>query len=302
MILIPDHLQIETINGRCSSNCTMCTINQWKRKPVIMSFDTFKKILLKFDLFKKYMSYLTLQGCGEPLLDNNIHKKVALASKLGFNGIGFASNCTELNEEISTKLLEAGLNTIIFSIDGIKKETHESIRIGTDFDTVVANSKRFIKLRDEMDYKTKIMPRFIIQETNKAEYPLFKETWSKLLNTEKGDQILKFDVHNWAASVKDYENKDINVDKELGGYKCMWVFERIFINSLGNVVLPCIDAHCDEDDGEFNYGNALIEDPIAIYNSEMMDNYRRKMMDGKILDLDYCCTCTIPRSRAQGIH
>ena len=52
-MIVPKHLQIETINGICTAKCSMCTIKKWSRKRLIMSDETFEKILKNFILIKK---------------------------------------------------------------------------------------------------------------------------------------------------------------------------------------------------------------------------------------------------------
>lgn len=170
--VIPKHVQIETINGVCTARCTMCTIETWTRKPMVMNKEIFSRILEKFKPYLQGIHYITLHFCGEPLLDREILEKVKIAKEMGFIGTGFATNCTELDEYKSHELIEAGLDTIICSIDGINKHTHESIRIGTNFEEIVSNVKKFIKIRNKSG-KTRIMVRFIRQEINKEEWLLF---------------------------------------------------------------------------------------------------------------------------------
>ena len=123
--VIPKHIQIETINGMCTSRCIMCTWQTWTRKPNVMNSDTYRRILEKFKPYREHIQYLTLHGCGEPLLDKELAKKVKIAKEMGFKGTGFATNCTELDEHKSQELIEAGLDTIICSIDGINQEKPE---------------------------------------------------------------------------------------------------------------------------------------------------------------------------------
>ena len=195
--IIPKHLQIETINGTCTARCRMCTIGEWTRKPSRMKDKDFEVILRKFIPYIQYLDYLTLHGCGEPLLDLGLPKKISIAKHWGFRGVGFATNCTELTPSTSSRLIESGLDTIICSIDGIKKETHEAIRVRTHFEEVVENVKAFIGLRDKMSGKTRVLVRFIRQKLNHKEWPAFNDKWSKCLSNEKGDGVIVFDEHNW---------------------------------------------------------------------------------------------------------
>ncbi|RLC11887.1 MAG: hypothetical protein DRI57_18355 [Deltaproteobacteria bacterium] len=78
------------------------------------------------------------------------------------------------------------MDSIICSIDGIHKETHEAIRGGTDFDQIVANVHRFIELRNKFG-KTRVLVRFIRQEKNRSESDAFKAYWKEKLDSELGD-------------------------------------------------------------------------------------------------------------------
>ena len=84
----------------------------------------------KFVDYKDQIEYVTLFFMGEPLLDKTLPEKIKYSKDAGFRGLNIATNLALLTEETSKKLLDSGLDTIIFSIDGVKKETHEQIRQG----------------------------------------------------------------------------------------------------------------------------------------------------------------------------
>ena len=290
---IPKHLQIETINGICTARCIMCTINNWTRKSYCMTNEEFRSILYKFVPYIDHLDFLTLHGCGEPLLDKELPGKISIAKKLGFRGIGFATNCTELDEKLSLRLIKSGVDTIICSIDGIKKETHEAIRRKTNFERIKKNVKTFINIRNSTG-GTRILIRFIRQSLNWDEWPLFYTEWNKYINSEKGDDVIRFDVHNWGDKVDKYDEKTCDTcDNEMSGDSvCSDIFERFFVYSNGDV------GFCRADDnGFFRLGNVIENDPIGIYNNETFSKYRIFMKTGRIQELDHCKSCTIMRSR-----
>ncbi len=291
--IIPKHIQIETINGMCTARCTMCTWQSWTRKPAVMNNDIYGCILENFRPYREHIQYVTLHGWGEPLLDRELAEKIKITKEMGFRGTGFATNCTELDERTSQDLIEAGLDTIICSIDGITKETHESIRVKTDFGKVVSNVENFISIRDKLG-GTRVIVRFIRQELNKQEWPAFFDYWSERLNSDLGDEILKFDVHNWGDKLDKYQSKDLNRDLEPDNYVCEELFEKMMIYSNGNVGLCCAD-----DNDSFGLGSVTDSDPIEIYNGNgIFKRYRKMMLEGKISELEHCKTCTVPRSRS----
>ena len=291
-MIIPNHLQIEPVSGYCTSSCTMCTIKKLSREKLIMGFETFEHILKKFLPYREKMKFLSMTGMGESLIDKNLPKKIKKAKELGFNGVGFTTNATLLNNEKIQEILDAGLNTLICSIDGMKKETHELIRCGTDFDIVVNNIKNFIIIRNKLRKKTRIVIRFVRQRINKEEWPRFFDYWSNLINKEIGDEVVNFDVNNWAGNLKDYNSIDINSSKLIENYVCEDPFERMWIYANGEVSLCCGDA-----DGFFKMGNLIDNNPLEIYNNKIFSRYRKAMLKGELLQLKHCKECTVPRSR-----
>lgn len=289
-VIIPKHLLIETINGYCTARCTMCTFPTWTRKPRRMTENEFEIILRSFSPYIEHLDYLTLHGYGEPLLDKGLPEKIALAKGLGFRGIGFATNCTELNGELAGRLVEAGLDTIICSIDGIRKETHESIRIKTNFEQIVENVKRFIEIRNNHG-ATRVLIRFIRQKLNFEEWPAFHQEWIRLLDPDKGDDVIRFDVHNWGDKINEYEEKTWDTDHS-STFICSDLMERFIVFSDGNVGFCCAD-----DNGFFKLGTIPSDDPIEIFNNELFTHYRNTMREGRVDELDVCKNCTIMRSR-----
>lgn len=291
--VVPNHLQIETINGICTAQCNMCTIDSWTRKPNCMTNEELRSILYKFVPYIDHLDFLTLHFCGEPLLDKELPGKISIAKKLGFRGIGFATNCTELDEKLSLRLIKSGLDTIICSIDGIKKQTHEAIRRKTNFERIVQNVKAFINIRNNISGKggTRILIRFIRQKLNWDEWPVFYTEWRKYINPEKGDDVIRFDVHNWGDKIDEYEEKTCG-NEISSNLACSDIFERFLVYSNGNVGFCCAD-----DNGFFRLGNVIEDDPIEIYNNEIFSKYRISMKTGRIQELDHCKSCTIMRSR-----
>ncbi len=288
--IIPDHIQIEIVTGYCTSRCTFCTIDNWHRPKNIMTTEFFSKLLLRFENIKSHIKFLTLLGFGETLLDREIDRKITFAKEQGFRGVGFATNATELDEDCSTRLIRAGLDTLIISIDGISKKTHESIRVGTDFNKICTNTKNFIRIRDELQGKTRVLIRFVRTPENYDEWPEFRKYWLNYVDLDKKDDVIMHDVHNWGKS------KRKNQLKSAENISCPDLFSKITVFSDGHMALCCAD-----DNGLLNLDNVMDKDPIEIYNNETFNRYRELMRTGRISELNPCCNCTIIDSRSNKV-
>ncbi len=291
-LLYPKHIQIETVCGICTAKCNMCSIHNWKSKPIILSNEKFRYLLEQLQGGSR-QEFLSLHGLGEVLLDKNIHTKIKMAKDMGFNGVGFPTNCTELCEETSMRLLDSGLDTLILSIDGTTKDVHEKIRIKTNFANVVKNAKKFIEIRNNLNYKTRILVRFIYQDDNMHQWDEYQKYWNLYIDKDRNDGVLRFDVHNWgnADILKNtiLQNKN-NSDCHEPLY-CEDLYDRLMIRADGTLLLCCAG------DTDIKSSNAFQRNPIELFNSEPFIKYRKAQDSGVLHELPPCNTCSIVHCR-----
>jgi|GEM_PF-6287822 len=302
--------------------------NGYAREAEIMPYERYVKILDKFSSYTDYIKYISLHGCGEPLLDQTLTSKIAYTKTKGFRNVGFTSNCQFLSRDLSEKLLKAGLNCIIPSIDGHLKETHEAIRGRTDFNRIRDNVEGFIQIRNKLDADCKVVIRMVRQQLNKEEWNDYKNYWDERLDPSKGDACVAFDIHNTGGKVGDYENKKIesshidnnieeifqsmgdttlNIEKnsDSNGLICLDpieyekqalcpdLFTRLSIYASGRTAL------CSADQAEYHpIGSVLeYETPEDLFNSAYYKDYRKSWLERDINCKSNCKECTITVSR-----
>jgi len=271
----------------------MCPIGKSKRKE-IMKNGVFERILQRLLPIRENINILTLLGLGETLMDTKIIDKIRIAKRYKFSEVGIFSNGMNLTERTALRLLYAGLDSIVLSIDGFKKETEESIRIGSNFERIVENIDSFIEIRKALNAKTKIIIRFTKQEKNKDEWLNFLEFWSGKLSKDHGDAIFSYNIHNAGdETIKNESSRNIPTEN----LKCPEVFNRMIIFSDGSIGLCCGDQF-----GHYDIGNILESDPIELYNHKLFQHYREEMIQGNISNLELCKSCTVAHSIATSTH
>lgn len=297
--LMPRHVQIESVGGKgmCTARCTMCTIEDWQKPPRIMQQAEFEKFVLDLAPWKEHVDHVTLHCNGEPLMDKRLHEKVAFLKRHGFRGTGFATNCTLLDERRARALLDAGLDTIICSIDGFTKATHEAIRHRTHFETIVQNVERFLALRDERAASgrpaTRVLVRMILQDSNRHEWDDYQAFWRARLDPAKGDGVLQFPIHNWGGQMENWQ-QNLALYGQGKVFECEDLFDRLIVFSDGTV------SHCDADyNGFFPHGSVFEQHFLEVYNGPIFSRYRTAMQEGRLLELDHCKSCSIPQARAR---
>ncbi len=299
-VIIPSHIQIETVAGICNYACIMCPIDQSLRHE-IMSNEKFVRILEKLKPHLADQQFLSLCGLGETLIDRGVTEKIRAAKSMGFRGTGIYTNGELLTEAIAQKLLDVKLDTLIISIDGFTAETQAKIRVHSHLNVVVANTERFIAVRENHTHKTRLMIRFTRQELNKHEEKDFFEFWKAKIQSGPGDTISVYNVHNAGDTVALHVNdgpESLRAKVRGKKLKCSEVYERLDIASDGSINFCCGDQF-----GKIRVGNILAGNLPELYNSETHRQYRAAMEEGRIFDLELCKNCSVACSIAtRAIH
>jgi len=281
--ITPSIVDIETVHGICNASCIMCALNSSSQLPQIMPQDMFLRILDRLIQYRERIEYLNIVGLGEATLDPDVYLKIRAAKDAGFRQVSLPTNGGMLDKRRTSKLLDTGIDIVIFSIDSLIPDRFEQIRPGLSFQRVVDNIHRFIKLRNEGDYSTTICVRMIEQALNENEWQTYTNYWSNYLVLNRGDMVLRFPQHNWADA-------EYVIPKSVS---CPYIFDRITINVSGMIQFCCIDV----DASFYKLGSAYHDDPVGVFNGDAFREARQLMKKGCINDLEHCSRCDVPLKR-----
>ncbi len=92
--------------------------------------------------FERIVPYLhdarsvVLEGWGESLLHKNLIDFIRLAKTAGPE-VGFVTSGMGLSTEYARQIVDAGVDFMGFSLSGARSKTHNTIRVNSDFDTII---------------------------------------------------------------------------------------------------------------------------------------------------------------------
>ncbi|MGM7693070.1 radical SAM protein [Staphylococcus saprophyticus] len=170
----------------CNLRCTMCfqsdeNFSGNKEYQGNMSLEMFKNLI---DEGKEYgLSSIVLASRGEPMLNKDIFEMIRYAKDNGIIDVKMNTNATLMNERKARKLLESGLDNLVFSVDSPHKEEFEKIRRGANFDKIIRNIKNFNKIRSEEFPNSNLRTRIsmvVIDDNQDVEYA--EEFWGNLVD------------------------------------------------------------------------------------------------------------------------
>ena len=204
---------------------------------------------------------------GEPLLNPKLPEIIDYAKKRGILETIINTNATKLDEKMSKKIINSGLDLIIYSFDGGTKENYEKMRPGrfskNKFEDVYENIKNFQKIRKEMNSvfpRTKI--QMVLTDDTRSEQKKYFELFGDIVDdvsvkqyTERGGNLkdidknfkkhLKEDVSNLknkfgseASILKDSNN---NIFVSEGRLPCEQPLQRMLVTYDGRTSMCCYD-------------------------------------------------------------
>ena len=128
------------ITTRCNLQCRYCGRSIWNIEEDQMEMEAFKQLLTLLPNTYK----VTLVGLGEPLLHPHVVDFVAEASSRGCK-VTVVTNGMCLTPSLSRELIRAGVHCLTFSIDAANQEISDKCRMGTDYEKVISNIRRFVE-------------------------------------------------------------------------------------------------------------------------------------------------------------
>lgn len=269
----PRYIQLETILG-CDADCPFCPQKKIDRKPVIMPDSIWKKIVEDTrGLGITYRPFLQ----NEALLDKRLPQIVAYIKEDQTARAEINTNGSLLDERRSTRLIEAGIDLVRFSIDAFSPETFAMCRVGLDYQTVVDNINRFIAIAGRQHGRVVTEVRMIDMDANKHEQQDFIDYWS-----ERADRALIVPLYHWPW--------DDGV--EMVRKPCVKMREEMFFYSDGRAVLCCWDIA-----GRAVIGDVTKERVLDIWNGAVRRQCAEYLAHGEREKIPLCSRCDAYRER-----
>ncbi|RPJ57410.1 MAG: radical SAM protein [Acidobacteria bacterium] len=152
---------------RCNLACEMCPRFSSEDPHLDMAAETYERICQ----FMSLAHTVDFTGWGEPLLHPRIFEMIRAAKTRGCV-TSMTSNGTALNERNSASLLDSGLDRLAVSVDGVRAETYNAIRVGSSFDRIQVNISRLTHMIAQKNSRMELAIAYTLQECNADELNL----------------------------------------------------------------------------------------------------------------------------------
>lgn len=276
---LPVEYIVET-TAKCNLYCPMCPRETHKQPKADMETSVFERLVRESGDTAEHMMLI---GLGEPFMDPLIFERIELCHRHSISSL-LSTNGTFLDEKLSARVLDSPLEQITLSFDGAKKESFEFYRKGAKFEKVRDNFVRFARMKKERASKLQVVVQMVKMEGNADEVDDFIAFWSAVPGV---DQIrIKADETNLMRP-------DAGHAAEEWKHPCHYLWRGPMYVKQNGDVYPCCQSYML--DGA-PLGNLATEPLFQIWNSEAMQEMRRKHVSGRGGEVDICSRCctTIP--------
>ena len=283
------------LTTRCNNACIFCKHKEMKSPIGDMPLDFGKNILQ--DAYNMGVRTVGMHTIGEIFLCRDFAKHISNAKRIGFDYVYVNTNGDLATRENLIKIIEAGLDSIKFSIDAGTNKTHALIHYSKNnvnphpfsLDRILSNLKICFELKEKLNKKMKIIVGYALIKQN--EYEL--ETLTKLVEPYITEPIMVNPVMVYGyGSLEKYDNDCIKIIPT--GYNlqkmvpCSGVFNRIFITHDGYLTACCQDFDRElliEDLKQISLKEAWISKKAV----EIREKHINKNVEGTICDSCFCC-------------
>lgn len=268
----PVEVTIELTNW-CNLDCIFCPHAKMKRQPGFMDLFLFKKII---DDISGFVESVDLDLIGESVMHPGISEMIRYCKKAGIKTT-LNSNMSNVNKGLAKLLVDSGLDMLIMSIDGVHKDTYESIRHRACFEKTKENIITLLQLNSKNLYK---VVQMVYIKNNMYEAGRFIKDWCN-----KGANFVRIQPYQNV----DRQNTELNaLPMRLIDYKkpCIHPWKKIAICWDGTAVLCCNDYDKFE-----IVGDITKQSIFEIWNGRLMQDRRRKLLARDWDSLPFCKDC-----------
>ena len=273
----------------CNFRCVFCPtgdlqlIKQTGRFVGAMKYELFQKVVDDLHDFDVPIRVLRLYKDGEPFLNKRLADMVRYAKQSErVNYVDTTTNGSLISAERLGPVLEAGIDRINISVDGMDEATYQATtKVKFDFKQFVENVKWLYANKGNCEVVIKTLSEILTEDQRKEFFDTFGNYCDRIFVENFAPCWPEFDIegHTGATITKGLYNQPI---KEVD--VCSYIFYSMAVNADGLV------SSCFQDwERKLVIGDVRTQSLKRIWNSDSMNGLRQSHLEGERRSLDGPC-------------
>lgn len=216
------------VANMCNHRCSFCAYSKMTRAHRAIEPDLFTSIARQcYDLGAREIG---LHGASEPLMCKDLAAHIATCKEIGYEYIYFTTNGTLGTPEKWKAYIDAGLDSVKFSINAGNAETYKNIHGKDDFQKAIDSVTFVSEYRKPLDRPLYVAVSFVEVPQNAASFEELKARVSPLVD----------EVYHAVAYNQSGQMSELNVSKTIPEI-CHIPFNQVNITREGFLRACCND-------------------------------------------------------------
>lgn len=273
----PLHVDIE-LASVCNLHCPMCyTISSEFKKKVnakLMDFELFTKVVDECAAGGVYSIRLSFRG--ESFLHKRIVECVRYAKEKGIKEVSTLTNGLRLDEEMFTQMMEAGIDWITISFDGLG-ETYEQIRRPAKYARAVEKIANYAAIKQQAGRIKPVIKIQSILPAIESDPQAFYDVMAPISDMVSANPLIDF-----MQSKRDLPKID--------NFVCPQIYQRLVVGADG-LCMMC----ANDEEGKIIVGDANTQTLKNIWHGSKMEEIRAiHQRCAGTKELTPCAECYLP--------
>ncbi|GAA5445415.1 GTP 3',8-cyclase [Microbulbifer sp. NBRC 101763] len=281
-------LQLEIVN-KCNFRCPLCRTLD-RDDGVVRRKITVNELKIIIEPIQHDLEEVTLYGTrGEPFVHKNLEEIVSYLKSNTQAKVIISTNGSLADKKRTKKLLELGLDDLIFAIDGTTQDVFSQYRVGGDLEEILTNLKDCCDSKKSIQANTRIIWQYIPMSTN-----LHQIDDAKQIAKSLGVDILILKYSSSVARSKEYKVGEelYPLAKQSDTQHCPSGLDKLYVDPNGDC-FPCCYA---EGYIGMRLGNAFSTSISEIWNSGELWEIRRSFVEQKGFS-EFCKKTCLTKAR-----
>lgn len=256
----------------CNHVCSFCPNPDRRTVKNILSAADFR-VVMEDVCSETGIEELGLSAKGEPLLNPQLPEIVALAKRtFKIPYVYISTNGSLLSRRLLETLLDAGLDSVKFSINAFTREDYRAVHGKDHFQRVLANLADAVELRRQRRFN------LLTSSVTERDEAVIRERLGELIGDLAGDirYVLRYN--------QDF--RPMNGRARAAGLPyaaCPYLFREVYIDADCDLIACCIDYF-----GEIRFGNLKERRLAELWQGEAFERLRG-MHAARTLPEDHLC-------------
>jgi wyosine [tRNA(Phe)-imidazoG37] synthetase (radical SAM superfamily) len=277
-------INLEPTN-HCNLRCPMC--------PVSVNYPTVERGLMEMNLFERIVKEIApfrpevaLNLGGESAIHPELVRMVRELKRAGMY-VFLDTNATRLTPSMSEGLLDAGIDKLVFCLDGNTPESYEAMRVRGRFEETVDNIRYFLRLKRERNQRATYTVIKNIQYYDPHTEAAFPKNFAQLFDACPPDEYRFTWADYWPGSHRRQLRKQYAVQPFAEQYiPCINLWKKLPISWDGMIYICCLDLNRTSPIGSVQEMGVL-----GTWNAPAMKEFRRRHARQEQAQLSLCQNC-----------